>query len=215
MNDNDSLFNAEPERLQRLVDVGRSAMINTTIAHYKIIEKIGKGGMGEVFRATDTKLGRDVAIKILPESFADDGTRIARFKREAKVLAALNHPNIAVIHGIEQSDETHALVMELIEGETLGERLRREPMTVEEALACATQIAEAMEAAHEKGIVHRDLKPDNVKINQEGHVKVLDFGLAKALRRAGDVPRASDIKVSSRRPTLGASFPAVLAATAP
>ena len=154
-------------------------MINTTIAHYKITAKIGKGGMGEVYRATDTKLDRDVAIKILPESFAGDRDRLARFNREAKALASLNHPNIAVIHGIEHHDDTHALVMELVEGETLGERLKREPMTVEEALDCCKQIAEALEAAHEKGIIHRDLKPENIKINQDGHVKVLDFGLAK------------------------------------
>ena len=154
-------------------------MIHTTIAHYKITEKIGKGGMGEVYRATDTKLDRDVAIKILPESFAGDRDRLARFNREAKALASLNHPNIAVIHGIEHHDDTHALVMELVEGETLGERLKREPMTVEEALDCCKQIAEALEAAHEKGIIHRDLKPENVKITSDGHVKVLDFGLAK------------------------------------
>ena len=154
-------------------------MINKTIAHYRITSKLGQGGMGEVYRATDTKLDRDVAIKILPESFAGDKNRVARFKREAKVLATLSHPNIAVIHGIEQSEDTYALVMELIEGETLGERLKREPMTVEESLDCCKQIAEALEAAHEKGIIHRDLKPENIKINQDGHVKVLDFGLAK------------------------------------
>ena len=135
--------------------------------------------MGEVYQATDTKLDRDVAIKILPESFAGDKNRVARFKREAKVLATLNHPNIAAIYGIEITPDTHALVMELVEGETLSERIKRDPMTVEEALECCKQIAEALEAAHEKGIIHRDLKPDNIKINQDGHVKVLDFGLAK------------------------------------
>jgi len=211
MNEKDSLFNAEPERLQRLVDMGLSAMINTTIAHYKIIEKIGKGGMGEVFRATDTKLDRDVAIKILPEAFANNRNRIARFKREAKVLAALNHPNIAVIHGIEQSDEIHALVMELIEGETVGERLRREPMTVEEALACGKQIAEALEAAHEKGIVHRDLKPENVKISEDGHIKVLDFGLAKEVVDPASVDNQADSPTGAYVATL----PGVLLGTAP
>jgi serine/threonine-protein kinase len=154
-------------------------MINETIAHYKITSKLGKGGMGEVYRATDTKLDREVAIKILPESFAEDRDRVARFQREAKVLAALNHPNIAAIYGIEQAGESHALIMELVEGETLGERLEREPMTVTEALECCRQIAEALEAAHEKGIIHRDLKPENVKISEDGRVKVLDFGLAK------------------------------------
>ena len=130
--------------------------------------------MGEVYRATDTKLDREVAIKILPESFAGDRNRVARFKREAKVLATLNHPNIAAIYGIEKTPETHALVMELVEGETLGERLKRgEPMTVEEALDCGKQISEALEAAHEKGIIHRDLKPENIKITADGHVKVL------------------------------------------
>jgi serine/threonine-protein kinase len=211
MNEKDPLFNAEPERLQRLVDMGLSAMINTTITHYRVIEKIGKGGMGEVFRATDTKLDRDVAIKILPESFADDRNRIARFEREAKVLAALNHPNIAVIHGIEQSDEIHALVMELIEGETLGERLRREPMTVEEALACGKQIAEALEAAHEKGIVHRDLKPENVKISEDGHIKVLDFGLAKEVVD----PASIDSQADSPTVTYLTTLPGVLLGTAP
>ena len=133
------------------------AMIDQTIAHYKITAKLGQGGMGEVYRATDTKLDRDVAIKILPESFAGDKNRVARFKREAKVLAALNHTNIAAIYGIEKTDDTHALVMELIEGDTLSQRLKREPMTVEEALDCCKQIAEALEAAHEKGIIHSDL----------------------------------------------------------
>lgn len=154
-------------------------MMNETIAHYKITRKLGQGGMGEVYQATDTKLEREVAIKVLPESFAEDQNRLARFEREAKVLAALNHPNIAVIYGIEQSGHAHALVMELVEGETLGQRLKRESMTVPEALECCRQIAEALEAAHEKGIVHRDLKPENVKIDSEGKVKVLDFGLAK------------------------------------
>lgn len=154
-------------------------MANQTIAHYKITAKLGQGGMGEVYRATDLKLDRDVAIKILPESFAGDRDRIARFEREAKVLAALNHPNIAAIYGIEQAEDSHALIMELIEGETLGQRLECEPMTVTEALECCRQIAEALEAAHEKGIIHRDLKPENVKITEDGNVKVLDFGLAK------------------------------------
>ena len=154
-------------------------MINKTIAHYKITSKLGQGGMGEVYRATDTKLDREVAIKILPASFARQRDRIARFQREAKALAALNHPNIAIIHGIEQTDDSHALVMELIEGDTLSQRLKREPMPVTEALDCCRQIAEALEAAHEKGIIHRDLKPENIKISDEGHVKVLDFGLAK------------------------------------
>ena len=141
--------------------------------------------MGEVYQAHDTKLGRDVAIKVLPEAFAHDAERLARFQREAKMLAALNHPNIATIYGLEQSGGTHYLVMELVPGETLAQRVKRDgAVPIEEALDIARQIAEALEAAHEKGIIHRDLKPANVKVTPEGKVKVLDFGLAKA--SAGD-----------------------------
>jgi serine/threonine protein kinase len=147
-------------------------MTPSTIAHYRITTKLGEGGMGEVWRATDTKLNRDVAIKILPEAFAQDADRMARFQREAQVLASLNHPNIAAIYGVEE----RALIMELVEGETL-----HGPLPVETALDYARQIAEALEYAHEKGIVHRDLKPANIKVTPEGRSKVLDFGLAKAL----------------------------------
>src|SRR6202043_21375 len=152
---------------------------------YEILSAIGSGGMGEVYQAHDTKLGRDVAIKVLPEAFAHDPERLSRFQREAKMLAALNHPNIATIYGFEQSNGTSLLVMELVSGETLAERVKRDgAVPIEEALAIAKQIAEALEAAHEKGIIHRDLKPANVKVTPEGKVKVLDFGLAKAF--AGD-----------------------------
>ena len=144
---------------------------------YQIIAPLGAGGMGEVYRARDTKLERDVALKILPEAFANDPDRMARFEREAKVLAALNHPHIAAIYGLEQS----ALVMELVEGPTLAERIARGPLPLEEALPIARQIAEALEYAHEKGIIHRDLKPANVKLTADEQVKLLDFGLAKAL----------------------------------
>jgi len=187
-------------------------MINRTIAHYKITSKLGQGGMGEVYRATDTKLDREVAIKILPESFVRDKNRLARFHREAKVLATLNHPNIAVIHGIEQSEQIHALVMELIEGETLKERLNREPMSVSEALECGKQIAEALEAAHEKSIIHRDLKPENVKIDEAGRVKVLDFGLAKEM-----ADPASTEKAQAESPTIThvTTVPGELLGTAP
>src|SRR5216684_4448439 len=148
---------------------------------YEILALIGSGGMGEVYQAHDTKLGRDVAIKVLPEAFAHDPQRLARFQREAKLLASLNHPNIATIHGLEESNGTQYLVMELVPGETLRERIAREgALPVEEALGIARQIAEALEAAHEKSIIHRDLKPANVKVTPEGKVKVLDFGLAKA-----------------------------------
>jgi serine/threonine protein kinase/Tol biopolymer transport system component len=157
----------------------------TQLGPYEILSAIGAGGMGEVYRAHDTKLGRDVAIKVLPEAFAHDPERLSRFQREAKMLASLNHPNIAAIYGLEEDAIKSYLVMELVPGETLQERIRREgPVPVEEALSIARQIAEALEVAHEKGIVHRDLKPANVKVTPEGKVKVLDFGLAKAF--AGD-----------------------------
>jgi len=157
----------------------------TKLGSYEVAAQIGAGGMGEVYQAHDTKLGRDVAIKVLPEAVAHDAERLTRFQREAKMLAALNHPNIATIFGLEQSGATHYLVMELVPGDTLQQRVKRDgAVPIEEALAIAKQIAEALEAAHEKGIIHRDLKPANVKVTPEGKVKVLDFGLAKAF--AGD-----------------------------
>jgi Tol biopolymer transport system component len=149
----------------------------SSIAHYRIVSKLGEGGMGEVWRATDTKLNRDVAIKVLPDSFATDPDRMTRFQREAQLLASLNHPNIATVHGVED----RAIVLELVEGPTLAERIAQGPIPLDEALPIAKQIAEALEYAHERGIIHRDLKPANVKITPEGRVKVLDFGLAKAL----------------------------------
>ena len=155
-------------------------MIGRTFAHYEIKARLGAGGMGEVYQATDTKLGRSVAIKILPDKFASDPDRVARFGREAKMLAALNHPNIAAIYGLEESDATHFLVLELAEGETLADRLQRTPIPATEALQIARQIAEALESAHDKGVIHRDIKPANIKIAPDGKVKVLDFGLAKA-----------------------------------
>ncbi len=156
-------------------------MIDENIAHYHILGKLGAGGMGEVYRATDTRLGRDVALKALPEAFARDAERMARFEREAKVLASLNHPSIASIHGLEESGSKRALVMELVEGPTLAERIKQGAISLDEALPIAKQIAEALEYAHERGIIHRDLKPSNVKVTPNGQVKVLDFGLAKAL----------------------------------
>jgi len=148
---------------------------------YEITAAIGAGGMGEVYRARDSKLGRDVALKVLPEAFARDAERLARFQREAKLLASLNHPNIASIYGLEDSAATHALVMELVEGPTLADRIKQGPIPIDESLRIARQIADALEYAHERGIVHRDLKPANVKVTPDDAVKVLDFGLAKAM----------------------------------
>jgi serine/threonine protein kinase len=153
----------------------------TRLGQFEVLSLLGTGGMGEVYRARDQKLNRDVALKVLPASLAGDPERLARFRREAQVLAALNHPNIAHVHGFEDSGDEHALVMELVEGPTLADRIAPGPMALTEALPIAKQIAEAMEAAHEQGIVHRDLKPANVKVREDGTVKVLDFGLAKAL----------------------------------
>ena len=168
----------------------------TKLGHYEISTLLGKGGMGEVWRARDTKLGREVAIKTLPEEFAKDADRLARFEREAQLLASLNHPNIAAIHGFEEDSGTHFLVLELVEGDTLADRVKRGAIPVEESVKLALQIAEALEAAHEKGVIHRDLKPANVKVTPEGKVKVLDFGLAKAFE--GEGPDAS----VSNSPTL-------------
>src|SRR5499427_4710867 len=136
----------------------------TRLGPYEVIALVGAGGMGEVYRARDTKLSRDVALKILPEAFTVDGDRIARFRREAQVLASLNHPNIAAIYGFEDSGTTHALVLELVEGSTLADRIAKGPIPINEALAIAKQIAEALEAAHEQGVIHRDLKPANIKL---------------------------------------------------
>ncbi len=175
------------------------SMIGKTLGSFECTALLGKGGMGEVYQAKDQKLGRDVAIKVLPEEFAKDADRVARFQREAKLLASLNHPNIAAIHGLEESDGTHFLVLELIEGDTLADRLKRGAMPVEESLKLALQIAEALEAAHEKGVIHRDLKPANIKVTPDGKVKVLDFGLAKAF--AGDQEEVN----LSQSPTLSAA----------
>jgi hypothetical protein len=158
---------------------------DTRLGAYEVVSLLGEGGMGEVYRARDTKLGRDVALKILPEAFTLDGDRIARFRREAQVLASLNHPNIAAIYGFEDSGSTHALVLELVEGPTLADRIAKGPLPLDEALPIAKQIAEALEAAHEQGIIHRDLKPANIKVRDDGTVKVLDFGLAKAIEAGG------------------------------
>ena len=153
----------------------------TRFGAYEIVSQIGEGGMGVVYRARDTKLNRDVALKVLPDLFASDADRLARFNREAQTLASLNHPNIAHIHGLEESGGVRALVMELVEGDDLSQRVARGAIPVDEALPIAKQIADALEAAHQQGIIHRDLKPANIKLRPDGTVKVLDFGLAKAL----------------------------------
>src|ERR1700740_2700496 len=177
---------------------------------YEILSAIGAGGMGEVYRAHDSRLNRDVALKVLPEVFAADPDRMVRFEREARVLGALNHPNIAAIYGLEEFGSGRALVMELVEGETLADRVSKGPIPLDEALPIAKQMAEALEYAHDRGVVHRDLKLANIKVTADGTVKVLDFGLAKALM---DEPVAADPRDS---PTLsmGATMPGVILGTA-
>src|SRR5262245_35178806 len=182
----------------------------TLLGPYEVIALIGAGGMGEVYRARDSKLNRDVAIKVLPEAFTSDHDRLARFRREAQVLASLNHPNIGAIYGFEESNGVQALVLELVEGPTLADRISQGPIPLDEALPIAKQIAEALEAAHEQGIIHRDLKPTNVKLTPARKVKVLDFGLAKAMDHA---PANTD---PSNSPTLSmtATHAGVLLGTA-
>jgi len=151
------------------------------LGHYEVLSLLGKGGMGEVWRARDTTLKRDVALKVLPSEFLRDPDRMARFQREAEVLASLDHPNIGPIHGIIDSSDSRGLVLALIEGPTLADRIEAGPLPLEEAVGIAKQIVEALEYAHDRGVVHRDLKPANVKATADGVVKVLDFGLAKVL----------------------------------
>jgi serine/threonine-protein kinase len=175
-------------------------LIGRTLSHFKITAKLGEGGMGEVYRATDTKLGREVAIKVLPPAFTEDAERLARFEREAKVLASLNQPNIAGIFQIEEADGQQVLVMELVEGHDLAERLERGPLGVDEASMIALQVVQGLEAAHERGVVHRDLKPANIKVTADGQVKILDFGLAKAREES---PEGGSLSMS---PTLTAQM---------
>ena len=170
-----------------------------SIAHYRIVSKLGEGGMGAVYRATDTKLNRDVAIKILPDALANDPDYVARFTREAQVLASLNHPSIATLHGIEEN----ALIMELVPGATLEERIAAGPVPLESALGIARQIAEALEAAHEKGVTHRDVKPANIKVTAEGFVKFLDFGLAKTTEAASSPNSGNSPTLTMRSTQIG------------
>ncbi len=183
---------------------------DTKLGPYEILSPLGAGGMGEVYLATDSKLDRQVAIKVLPDAMTRDAERVARFQREAKVLASLNHPSIAAIHGFDDADGTRLLVMEYVEGETLAQRLKNGALPVEDALDVAKQMAEALEAAHEKGVIHRDLKPANIMIREDGRVKVLDFGLAKAM---ADEPSGA---ANADSPTITANYtrPGVILGTA-
>jgi len=174
----------------------------TRLGPYEITAQIGVGGMGEVYRAIDTNLKRAVAIKVLPEAVAADVDRLARFQREAEVLASLNHPNIAIVHGLEKSDGVTALVMELVEGPTLADRIAEGPFPLDETLHVAKQIAEALEAAHERGIIHRDLKPANIKLRPDGAVKVLDFGLAKAMEPTGAMSSSYSLSPTITTPAM-------------
>jgi eukaryotic-like serine/threonine-protein kinase len=177
----------------------------TKFGVYSILGPLGSGGMGEVYRAFDTRLGREVAVKTLPEEFSRHPERLARFEREARMLAALNHPAIAAIYGLEESEGLRFIVMELVPGETLSQKLSQGPLPLDEALKVARQIAEALEAAHERGIIHRDLKPANIKVTPAGRVKVLDFGLAKVF----------DAKVDDSQPDFSLSPTIVTDATQP
>jgi serine/threonine protein kinase len=183
-------------------------MIGTRLAQYEITSHLGSGGMGDVYQAADTRLGRNVALKFLPEAFAGDADRVARFEREARVLAALNHPNIAAIYGLEESGGRKFLIMELVPGETLAQRIARGAIPLDESLSIASQIADALEAAHESGVVHRDLKPANVKLTADGRVKVLDFGLAKMIQES------SSANLSNAPTMATASTPGAILGTA-
>src|SRR4030095_12702322 len=186
-----------------------SSWVGRQGGNYQFVSPVGAGGMGEVYRARDTKLKRDVAVKVLPSEFSRDPDRVSRFQREAQVLASLNHPNIAAIYDLEEADGQRFLILELVGGETLADRLKRGPIPLDDALQIATQIAEGLSAAHERGIVNRDLKPANIKLTPEGKVKVLDFGLAKAF--AG---KAADVSLSNSPTKMTASMPGTILGTA-
>ena len=187
--------------------MARPTLTGTTIGAYRILSLLGAGGMGEVYTARDRQLERDVAIKVLPEAFAHDQLRIDRFRREAQLLAALNHPNIATIHGLEEADGALYLVMELVPGQTLTERLHRGRMPLDETLRVCRQLAEALGAAHQRGIAHRDIKPANIKLTPDGRVKILDFGLAKSANEAKTLVSAEDA------PTMAVTSPGIMLGT--
>ena len=168
-------------------------MLGHTLAHYKILEKIGSGGMGDVYLAEDTKLDRNIALKVLPAELAESDERRARFEREAKAIAALNHPNIITVHSVEEADGVHFITMELVKGKTLAELLPRKGFPLQKFLAVAIPLADAVDAAHEQGIIHRDLKPGNVMVTDDGRVKVLDFSLART-----ETPLKANVNSSPR-----------------
>src|SRR6185436_14076375 len=194
---------------RNMISARRELWTGKRIGHYEILSFLDAGGMGEVYRSRDTKLKRDVAIKILPAEWSQDTDRVRRFKREAELLAAVNHPRIAQIYRLEEFSETLYLVMKLIEGETLAEQIARAPIPQERALEIACQIAEALEAAHDREIIHRDLKPANIKLTPDGNVKVLDFGLAKDLSPAG-----ASVSESQSPALVEGSLPGVILGTA-
>jgi eukaryotic-like serine/threonine-protein kinase len=210
-----------PNRVSRSHPASRRARIinslgltpGTRFGPYEVTAQIGVGGMGEVYRATDTNLKRSVAIKVLPAAVAADAERLARFQREAELLAALNHPHITAIYGLERSDGRTALVLELVEGPTLADRIEKGAMPLDEALPITKQIAEALEAAHQQGIVHRDLKPANIKVRNDGMVKVLDFGLAKAMESTAAMP--ASVSMSPTMTTPAMTHAGIILGTAP
>ena len=193
------VFGTQPSRCRTYAYRIR-AVIGQSLGPYEVLAKLGEGGMGEVYRARDTRLKRDVAIKILPAAFARDPDRIARLQREAEVLATLNHPNIAAVYGFEETPVATGIVLELVEGPTLADRLVTGAVPIDESLTIAKQIADALEAAHDKGVIHRDLKPANIKVTSAGQVKVLDFGLAK-IAEASAVAGSSTAYPLSMSPT--------------